>query len=279
MNKNTLKATLFLTIIILISAIVYLPGRQSTKPQPSRAEQPSAAKGMLKITADDFVKIPAGCFEMGASKAEDGGDEEYPQHQACISQAFYLQKTELTQAQWKTVMGSSPSHFSGANLPVENVSWNDVQAFIAKLNKQTGKQYRLPTEAEWEYAARAGSTTRYSFGDDESRLQNYAWYEDNSNNQTRLVKQKQPNPWGLYDMHGNVWEWVSDRYAKDYYKDSPEQDPQGPSSGSERVNRGGGWDYDRLVLRSAARSRNSADHKDSEIGFRLALSVQYSELN
>jgi formylglycine-generating enzyme required for sulfatase activity len=161
-----------------------------------------------------FVQIPAGDFDMGSPSNEEGRwDNEGPVHQVNISKAFYMSKYEVTQKQWRDVMGSSPSYFKGDDLPVESVSWNDVQDFIKKLNeKEGGNKYRLPSEAEWEYAARAGTATRYSFGDDESKLGDYAWYMVNSGDKTHDVGQKKPNPWGLYDMHGNVWEWVQDIY-------------------------------------------------------------------
>ena len=154
----------------------------------------------------------------------------------------------MTQGQWQAVMGSNPSQFTGdPNRPVENVSWDDVQEFIRRLNaREGGATYRLPTEAEWEYAARAGTTTRWSFGDDASQLGRYAWHDGNAGGQTHPVGQLQPNPWGLYDMHGNVWEWVQDWYGK--YASGTAVDPAGPSSGSYHVFRGGGWGYHRPLL-------------------------------
>ena len=151
-------------------------------------------------------------------------------------------------------MGNNPSRFTGnSNRPVESVSWDDVQAFIEKLNaKEGGAMYRLPTEAEWEYAARAGSITAYSFGDDAKQLGEYAWYGDNSKGETHPVGQLKPNAWGLYDMHGNVWEWVQDWYGK--YAAEAVMDPQGPSAGSARVGRGGGWSAGARFCRSAYRS-------------------------
>ena len=141
--------------------------------------------------------------------SDAGGSREQSAHRIEISQAFYLGKYEVTQAQWKDVMGKNPSGFKGDNRPVEEVSWEDVQEFIRRLNaREQGVTYRLPTEAEWEYAARAGSTTAYSFGDDTLQLGEYAWYWENADGTTHPVGQLKPNAWGLYDMHGNVWEWV-----------------------------------------------------------------------
>jgi formylglycine-generating enzyme required for sulfatase activity len=185
----------------------------------------------------------------------------------------------VTQEQWTAVMGkgNNPSKFKGLSNPVEMVSWNDVQAFIQWLNAKEGhNRYRLPTEAEWEYAARAGTTGAYSFGDDEDSLGRYAWYWDNSGEKTHPVGQKQPNAWGLYDMHGNVWEWVQDWYGD--YSSSSVTDPKGPSSGSfygpSRVFRGGGWGSSARFCRAACRLNNSPKLRDDGLGFRLALSPE-----
>ncbi len=178
-------------------------------------EQASVPKNLTNSIGMEFVLIPAGEFDMGLASSEVGRlDWEGPVHRVKISTAFYIGKYEVTQKQWRDVMGSSPSMFKGDNLPVEQVSWNDVGDFIKKLNeKEGGNKYRLPTEAEWEYAARAGTKTIYSFGDDESMLGDYAWYYENSALKTHDVGQKKSNPWGLYDMHGNVSEWVEDWYG------------------------------------------------------------------
>jgi formylglycine-generating enzyme required for sulfatase activity len=211
-----------------------------------------------------FVKIPAGTFMMGSPDSEPGRNlDEGPQHQVTISKAFELQTTEVTQSQWQAVMGSNPSYFKGPDLPVEQVSWDDAQAFIAKLNaKNDGYRYRLPTEAEWEYAARAGTTGPYA-GD----LGAMAWYAPNSGGTTHPVGTKTPNAWGLYDMHGNVMEWVQDWY--DGYSSSAVTDPVGPSSGSARVLRGGGWAYESQNCRSADRDSSSPDYRGGPLGLRL----------
>jgi formylglycine-generating enzyme required for sulfatase activity len=153
----------------------------------------------------EFVLIPAGEFTMGSDESRS----TQPPHQVIIRQPFYLGKYEVTQAQWTTVMGKNPSQFLGdPHLPVENVSWNEVQGFIRLLNaREGGDRYRLPTEAEWEFAARACKKTAYSFGDDEGQLEKYAWYDENAGKRTHAVGQLRRNPWGLYDVHGNVWEW------------------------------------------------------------------------
>jgi len=215
----------------------------------------------------EFVLIPSGTFKMGSSNGES---DEKPIHSVTISEAFYMGKYEVTQKEWKAVMGDNPSSFKGDKLPVEQVSWNDIQEFIKKLNqKEGGTKYRLPTEAEWEYAARAGSNSKWSFGDNESQLGDYAWYGSNSNSQTHPVGQKKPNKYGLYDVHGNVWEWVQDWYDSNYYSSSPKTDSKGPSSGSLRVFRGGGWYSDAEYTRSADRDFDNPEYGFSNIGFRL----------
>ncbi len=233
-----------------------------------------------------FVLIPAGTFMMGSSSEEIdrlvqryGEDTrtyfepEIPQHQVTISQPFYLGKHEVTQGQWEVVMESNPSSFTGdPNRPVESVTWNDVQEFIGKLNEQeSGRTYRLPTEAEWEYACRAGTTTAYSFGDDPSQLGEYAWYYDNSGNKTHPVGQLKLNAWGLYDMHGNVWEWVHDWYDAGYYRQSPPSDPQGSSSGEYRVLRGGSFLYLQRYVRCAFRNWYFPQDRYDDFGFRVVL--------
>ena len=213
-----------------------------------------------------FALIPVGKFEMGSDMGEE---KERPVHTVRISKPFYLGIHEVTQGQWETVMGHNPSRFKGdTSRPVETVSWEEVQKFIEKLNPmEGGTKYRLPTEAEWEYAARAGSTTAYSFGDDSSQLGKYAWFGDNAGNTTRPVGQLQPNAWGLYDMHGNVWEWVQDWYGG--YAAEPVTDPQGPTSGSDRVVRGGSWSHGAGDCRSADRSRSAPGDRYVNLGFRL----------
>jgi formylglycine-generating enzyme required for sulfatase activity len=217
----------------------------------------------------EFVLIPAGIFTMGS---EDGESDERPARQVTISRPFYLGKYEVTQGQWQMVMGNNPSLFQGdAKLPVEQVWWSDVQAFIGKLNaKEGGNLYRLPTEAEWEYAARAGSTSAYSFGNEVSGLREYAWYRDNSGGKTHPVGQLKPNAWGLYDMHGNVMEWVQDWYGR--YSDKSVTDPQGPPSGSHRMRRGGAWNSVATVCRSANRY-SVPGFRDDFLGFRLVRIV------
>jgi formylglycine-generating enzyme required for sulfatase activity len=229
-------------------------------------EGPQPASSLTNSLGMQFALIPAGEFQMGSA---NGFDDERPMHTVRISKLFYLGIHEVTQGQWEAVMGNNPSQFKGdANRPVETVSWEVVQKFIDKLNtREGGTPYRLPTEAEWEYAARAGSTTAYSFGDDISQLGKYAWFADNANNTTHPVGQLQPNAWGLYDMHGNVWEWVQDWYGA--YAPEPVTNPQGPASGLYRVFRGGSWCRDAGTCRSACRGHNAPGSRHGLLGFRL----------
>ena len=180
-------------------------------------------------------------------------------------------KFEVTQAQWETVMGNNPSWFKGANRPVEQVSWNDAQAFLKKLNAAS-VQFRLPSEAEWEYAARAGTQTAYSFGDDPARLGEYAWYgyENNAGKQTHPVGQKKPNAFGLYDMHGNVWEWVADTYHDNYTGAPTDGSVWGNLDDTKaKVLRGGSWSLNQNRCRSASRHGYDPDGQDSNLGCRV----------
>ncbi len=223
----------------------------------------------------EFVRIPAGTFRMGSTDGEADNDEQ-PVHTVRISRPFYLGKYEVTQGQWKAVMhkNPSPSHFEGSDeLPVESVSWEDVQAFITQLNdNKEGYTYRLPTEAEWEYAARAETKTAYSFGDESSRLDEYAWYSGNAEGKTHPVGKRKPNPWDLHDMHGNVWEWVRDRYGE--YTAGSTADPTGPSSGTHRVYRGGSWDSYARGCRSAHRYYWHPGSRYHSLGFRVLRIIE-----
>jgi formylglycine-generating enzyme required for sulfatase activity len=226
-----------------------------------------------------FVLIPAGTFKMGLEKSLNELDANaVPLHQVKIGKPFYLGVYEVTQQQWKDVMGDNPSYYQGDDNPVETVSWEDVQEFIKRLNQKEGhSRYRLPTEAEWEYAARAGSTSTYYFGEEMSQLDDYAWYYDNSENTSHPVGQKRPNAWGLHDILGNVGEWTGDWYEESYYAKSPSDDPTGPSSGSSRTGRGCSTCDEARLCQSAARGSAMPDYGDEYIGFRLALTPEGSE--
>ena len=221
-----------------------------------------------------LVPIPAGQFQMGSPESEADRHHGETQHLVQITKPFYLSAYEVTQQQYEQVMDDNPSYNEGANKPVEQVSWNDAVAFCDKLSDQEGVKYRLPTEAEWEYACRVGTTTAYSFGDDPSQLGKYAWYDANSNSTTHTVGGKIPNGWGLYDMHGNVWEWCQDWYAG--YRNGDVSDPTGPASGPGRVVRGGSFTYQPKTGRSANRFNYLPDFRNSRFGFRLARTYNLS---
>jgi len=224
-----------------------------------------------------FVYIPPGTFMMGSPLTESGRDNDEKQHSVTLTEGFYIQTTEVTQGQWKAVMGNNPSFFKncGDDCPVEQVSWNDAQELILKMNQMVGSgRYRLPTEAEWEYACRAGSKTAVANGGiselecgHDSNLDAMGWYCGNARKKTHPVAQKNPNAWGLYDMHGNVFEWCQDRYG-DYYSISV-TDPTGPMGGLYRVYRGGGWNFGAKLCRSADRLKFTPDYKSRVLGFRL----------
>jgi len=226
-----------------------------------------------EVTTSDIelVLVKGGTFSMGSN---DGDDDEKSIHEVSLND-FYIGKYEVTQKQWREIMGNNPSSFAGCdNCPVEQVSWNDIQEFIKKLNQQTGKKYRLPTEAEWEYAARGGvkSVHTSALYAGSNNIDNVAWYKSNSGSKSHPVGTKSANELGIYDMTGNVWEWCSDRYAQEYYKRSPKNNPQGSSLGSDRVGRGGGWYSLAASCRVGNRYSWNIDDSSNKIGFRLALS-------
>ena len=239
--------------------------------QTQEAARQREANELVNTIGMEFVRIEAGTFRMGVPTGRAGRSDERSLHTVRVTQPFYLGKYEVTQGQWRTVLGNNPSHFAdcGDTCPVENVSWEDAQAFIAALNVREGiTAYRLPTEAEWEYATRAGTRTAYSSGNRPRQLGAYAWYGDNSGNTTHPVGSKRPNDWGVYDLHGNVWEWVADWY--DDYPSGRVTDPQGPSSGTRRIIRGGGWGYDAPDCRSGTRGTGPPTSRSGSVGFRLA---------
>ena len=219
----------------------------------------------------DMVKVEAGIFMMGAtSEMQNPEDDEKPVHQVTLTDDYYMGKYEVTQALWQTVMGSNPSYFKGDNLPVENVSWDDCQEFISKLNCMTGRKFRLPTEAEWEYAARGGKKSRGYQYSGSSTISDVAWYVDNSGLKTHPVGTKQANELGIYDMTGNVLEWCQDR--KCLYSSSSQTITAGAVSGSRRVNRGGSWSYVAWLCRSSCRLGVIPDCRSRIQGLRLVLS-------
>jgi len=221
-----------------------------------------------------LVRIPAGQFLIGSPESEKDRGRDETQHEVTISRPFYMGVYEVTQAQWQAVMGMNPSRFKGDNRPVERVSWDDCQSFCQALSATAGRTIRLPTEAEWEYACRAGTKTQYCFGDGAfgdavSQLAWYAWYDGNSMDQTHDVGRRIRNAWGLYDMHGNVWEWCQDSYGA--YSAGSQTDPTGPLSGSFRVVRGGSWSYGAYYCRAAYRGVSDPVYRLTNLGFRLAM--------
>ena len=236
-------------------------------------ELPSNPKAgdRIVLTADGieyaFRWCPPGEFMMGSPTDEPGRHNDETQHKVKITKGFWLLETEVTQAMWQSVMGENPSRFKGDRNPVEKVSWNDCQEFCKKLSQKLGQRVQLPTEAQWEYACRAGTT-----GDYAGTLDEMAWYdEDWDTGSTHPVAQKKPNAWGLYDMHGNVWEWCSDYYDEKYYDRSPTSAPENTSPSPLRVIRGGSWDYIAGCCQSAYRGRSTLDYRNDLLGLRVLL--------
>jgi formylglycine-generating enzyme len=271
-----------LAILLMLLIAVGCGESESGETTEQATEQATSANSEppLNLNSLDmkFKNIPAGTFMMGSPETEEGRihDREYL-HKVTITKAFYMQTTEVTQAQWKAIMGTEPWKGKeyvkeGPDYAASYLSWYDAVAYCEKLSEREGKTYRLPTEAEWEYACRAGTETAWSFGNDEKVLGDYAWYHENAwdieEKHAHQVGLKKPNAFGLYDMHGNVGEWCFDCYREDYYKQSPEQDPAGPVGGP-RVLRGGSWVLGVRYSRSADRlSAVAAGGSFTRVGFR-----------
>ena len=239
----------------------------------SYCEEMKFADKTITVNGVSFkmIAVKGGTFTMGAT-SEQGSDAYYDEtqtHRVKLSD-YYIGETEVTQALWEAVMGSNPSEWKGSNLPVENVSWEDCQEFISRLNSLTGKNFSLPTEAEWEYAARGGNKSQGYKYSGSNVIDRVAWYEDNSGGRIHPVKEKQANELGIYDMSGNVREWCSDWY--DYYSSSSQTNPSGPSTGTDRVMRGGSWTDRARFCRVSNRSYNSPSRRSRRSGLRLAMS-------
>ena len=259
--------------------------RQSTTTKPAKkTSAPAPTIGTSSYTpvvktyeangvSFQMVEVRGGTFTMGATseQASDAFDDEKPAHSVTLS-SYYIGKTEVTQELWQAVMGNNPSRFKGNRKPVECVSWDDCQTFISKLNSLTGKKFRLPTEAEWEFAARGGIKSQGYKYSGSNTLGDVAWYEENSGDTTHDVGTKSPNELGLYDMNGNVWEWCSDWYGDKYYSSSPSNHPTGPSSGAYRVLRGGSWYSIANLCRSSDRGGSTPVDRGDNMGLRLCLS-------
>ncbi len=245
--------------------------RKAEEERKRREEEERTKEKAFTIggVAFKMIRVKGGSFQMGSpDNAPDACDDEKPQHRVTLSD-YYIGETQVTQSLWKAVMGYNPSKLKGESLPVELVSWEDCQKFIKQLNKKTGKTFRLPTEAEWEYAARGGRKSR-GFGlARHSDIDIVAWYYGNSGSKTHPVKQKKANELGLYDMIGNVWEWCQDWHAS--YSSSAKTDPSGPSTGDHHVLRGGSWNYSYRFCRVACRYYGKPGRRSDNVGFRLAL--------
>ena len=267
-----------LLLVLLLSMTAQCTFRRPSKPKvessnPKPKPDPTTIKlqDELNKLIGNMVYVSGGTFTMGATSEQgsDAYDGEIPTHSVTLS-SFYLCKYEVTQALWQAVMGENPSNLKGDNLPVEKVSWDDCQTFITRLNNLTGKNFRLPTEAEWEYAARGGNRSRGYKYSGSNTLSDVAWYDGNSDIEMHPVGSKSPNELGLYDMSGNVYEWCSDWYGT--YSSSAQTNPIGHSCGSGRVSRGGCWLSDAGDCRSSYRSGGAPDGRGIGLGLRLALS-------
>ena len=288
MTKAFLATLLVILVLAVVGVIlmVWLLSVYSEEPfdamEAKRRQQETARilgiPERLKLDLGDgvsmeFVLIPAGEFMMGSPSGEGGRDsDEGPLRRVKLSKGFYMGIYEVTQAQYRAIMGTNPSYFKGDTNPVDRVTWDDATEFCRKVSRNEGKACRLPTEAEWEYACRVGTETRFSFGDNYSSLGDYAWYNGNSSSRTRSVGQKKPNTFGLYDMYGNVWEWCSD-WPAGSYANTGSTDPQGSSSGTSRALRGGGWCGSPDVCRSADRNRVKPGVTYDYFGFRVVLEI------
>ncbi len=266
-----------MTAIMLLVTLASFEGCKRKAPEGT-AKPPSPAPTESKAdAAEEMVLVPTGKFIMGDETQVDATP-----HEVSVS-SFYMDKNLVTQEQYQKVMGENPSRWKGAKNPVEQMRWSDAARYCNARSKAEGLEpcynlqtwecnfqangYRLPTEAEWEYACRAGTTTAYSFGNDPSKLGDYAWFDKNSGGKPQPVGRKPSNAWGLYDMHGNVWEWCNDFYQVDYYQQSPKEDPRGPKTGETKVVRGGAWKFSAETCRSGYRYNENPGYADVCFGY------------
>ncbi len=261
----------------IIIATFLLPGTLALLQGCKRKAPDDVSSEMKTESRREMLQLPGGCFTMG-----DEDEVDAKTHEVFVS-SFYIDKYPVTQEEYLIVMGENPSRWKASNNPVEQVSWSKAARYCNARSRLEGLQpcydlntwecdfdadgYRLPTEAEWEYACRAGTKTKYFFGNEPSKLQNYAWFDKNSGKKPQLVGQKQPNPWGLYDMYGNVWEWCNDFYKVDYYQESPEENPKGPKTGDNKVVRGGAWKFSAENCRSGYRYNEDPAYSDVCFGY------------
>lgn len=272
-HSSLVVSFLLYVLVALVPTPLGSSWSSAAEPTAEDAAEPNGPdRDFVNSIGMTFRVIPAGTFRMGS---EAGNNDEQPVHEVTISRPFYLGVCEVTNANGFAVKGFVPSGRKEADRPIESVTWDEAVAFAAALSslpaeRAAGRVYRLPTEAEWEYACRAGTSTAYSFGDDASLLGDFAWFDRSSGGRTQAVGQKQANAWGLYDMHGNVWEWCGDWLGK--YPTAAETDPQGPAEGVLRVPRGGGFSSPARSCRSARRGGDEPSIRSGIVGFRLALS-------
>jgi formylglycine-generating enzyme len=273
----SLHAFLSSGVLLFLAGCERTPSSLESRPASSKPGQAASLPTTAPAAPTGMVRIPAGRFQMG-----DKNEVDAKPHEVAIS-AFFMDKTLVTQEQYEKVMGDNPSRWKGGQNPVESVRWSDAVHFCNKRSElerlrpcydvQTWKcdfladGYRLPTEAEWEYACRAGSSTAYFFGDDPSKLGEYAWFDKNSGGHPRPVAQKQPNAWGLYDLSGDLWEWCNDFYKVDYYQESLPSDPKGPDAGQTKVVRGGAWRFSADKCRSGYRYNENPGYSDVCFGY------------
>ena len=267
LKKIILWAVVAVVTIVGVGVLMNIP------PSPTLGTSsytPNIREFTVNGVSFQMVEVRGGTFTMGATSEQgDANDDEKPTHEVTLSD-YYIGKTEVTQALWEAVMGNNPSYFQGKSLPVENISWNDCKTFIVKLNALTGKTFRMPTEAEWEYAARGGSKSRGYKYSGSGNIDEVAWHKDNSEEKTHEVGTKRPNELGLYDMSGNVWEWCNDWYGD--YSSASQTNPKGPDSGANRIGRGGGWWYYARGCRCSIRGDFGPDYRNEFLGLRLCLS-------
>lgn len=274
-NRYSIDGDRLRTVITANNKVVYYKiisdGLVEEKSGTSYFNLATLEQKILEKLKKSMVFVKGGCFQMGDIFG-DGKPDEKPVHEVCVD-SFYIGKYEVTQEDWFAIMGYNPSQFKECdNCPVEQISWNDAQEYINKLNQKTGKKYRLPTEAEWEYAARSGGKKEKYAGSND--LDKVACYKKNSGDKTSQVGQKQPNGLGIYDMTGNNWELVQDWYDENYYKNSPKNNPKGPDSGEYRVYRGGSWFFDPYFQRVSYRYPGEPTYWFNCLGLRLSLTVQ-----
>ncbi|MHC4113013.1 MAG: formylglycine-generating enzyme family protein [Planctomycetota bacterium] len=263
-----------LAAFLLPGTLVLLQGCNRKAPNDDPNDTPGESKTESGV---EMVLLPGGRFTMG-----DENEVDSKPHQVIVS-SFYIDKYLVTQDQYRKVTGKNPSRWKADTKPVEQVRWSDAVRYCNARSRLEGLQpcydlqtwecnfnangYRLPTEAEWEYACRAGTKTTFFFGNNPSKLAGYAWFDENAGGKPQPVGQKRPNPWGLYDMHGNVWEWCNDFYKVDYYQESPEENPKGPKTGETKVVRGGAWKFSNESCRSGYRYNENPGYVDVCFGY------------